>query len=212
MEMGLTLLAQSGLSPKYWIDDFLTAIFLINQLPSPVLQHESHFSKLFHHSPYYTSLRAFGCLCYPLLRPYANHKFSFKSKPCIFIGYGSNQKGYRCLDPTTHKVFLSRNVIFDETQFPAKNPTFSLGSCKVTASPGNSLVFLPSNFSHTSKFSSSPLSPHQSATLQPTHSQNSTETPFSAVADSPSDSLEIHLFLLLPKSHLVIKTLNRILL
>jgi transposase InsO family protein len=51
MEMRLTLLAQSGLSPKYWVDAFLTAIFLINRLPSLVLQHESPFSKLFHHSP-----------------------------------------------------------------------------------------------------------------------------------------------------------------
>jgi len=38
MEMGLTLLAQSGLSPKYWVDAFLTSIYLINWLPSPVLQ------------------------------------------------------------------------------------------------------------------------------------------------------------------------------
>jgi hypothetical protein len=79
-----------------------------------------------------------------LLRPYATHKLSFRSKPCIFIGYGSNQKGYRCLDPLTHKVYLSRNVIFDETKFPAKSPSSSLGSCKVTASPGNSLVLIPS--------------------------------------------------------------------
>lgn len=83
--------------------------------------------------PDYTSLRAFGCLCYPLLCPYANHKLSFRSKPCIFIGYGGNQKGYRCLDPTTHKVVLSRSVIFDETQFPAKNKSISQGSCNVTA-------------------------------------------------------------------------------
>jgi hypothetical protein len=90
MEMGLTLLAQSGLSTKYWVDAFLTAIFLINRLPSLVLQHESPFSKIFHHSPEYTSLRTFGCLCYPLLRPYANHKLSFRSKPFFFICYGSN--------------------------------------------------------------------------------------------------------------------------
>jgi hypothetical protein len=191
MEMGLTLLAQSGLSPKYWVDAFLTATFLINRLPSPVLQHESPFSKLFHHSPDYTSFRAFGCLCYPFLRPYANHKLSFRSKPCIFIGYGSNQNGYRCLNPATHKVFLSWNVIFDETQFPAKSPTFSLGSCKVTDSPGNFLVLLPSSFSHASNSSSPSLSPHQSVASQPIQPQNSTETPFSAASDSPPDSLEI---------------------
>jgi hypothetical protein len=94
-------------------------------------------------APDYTTLRTFGCLCYPLLRPYANHKLTFRSKPCIFIGYGGNQKGYRCLDPTTNKVYLSRSVIFDETNFPAKSKSISQGSCKVSASSGESLVVLP---------------------------------------------------------------------
>jgi len=36
-EMGITLLAQSSLSPQYWVDAFLTSVFLINRLPSKVL-------------------------------------------------------------------------------------------------------------------------------------------------------------------------------
>jgi hypothetical protein len=143
LEVGLTLLAQSGLSPKYWVDSFLTAIFLINRLPSPILHQDSPYSKLMKCAPDYTTLRNFGCLCYPLLRPYANHKLTFRSKPCIFIGYGGNQKGYRCLDPTTKKVYLSRSVIFNETNFPAKSKSISQGSCKVNASSGESLVVLP---------------------------------------------------------------------
>jgi hypothetical protein len=165
MEIGLTLLAQSGLSPKFWVDAFLTAIFLINRLPSPVLQHESPFSKLMQRSPDYTVLRAFGCLCYPLLRPYATHKLSFRSKPCIFIGYGGSHKGYRCLDPTTNKVFLSRHVIFDETQFPAKAKSISQGSYQITASSGNPLALLPNsqfsslNLSSTDHFSQQHVTP-----------------------------------------------------
>jgi hypothetical protein len=99
----------------------------------------------FKRPPDYTILRTYGCLCYPLLRPYANHKLSFRSKPCIFFGYGANQKGYRCLDPQTHKTYLSRNVVFYETHFPAKDTSLSQGSCKVTAASGNSLVMIPSH-------------------------------------------------------------------
>lgn len=133
MEIGLTLLAQAGLSPKYWVDSFLTSIYLINRLPSSVLKNQSPFSKLFKRSPNYTILRTIGCLCYPLLRPYANHKLSFRSKPCILLGYATNQKGYHSLEPQTHKIYISMNVVFDETSFPAKGTPLSQGYCKIIA-------------------------------------------------------------------------------
>jgi hypothetical protein len=145
MEMGLTLLAQAGLSPKYWVGSFLTSIYLINRLPTPVLKNQSPFSKLFNRSPDYTILRTFGCLCFPLLWPYANHKLPFRSKPCILLGYAANQKGYCCLEPQSHKIYISRHVVFDETVFPAKGTSLSQGSCQVTATPGNSLVMIPSH-------------------------------------------------------------------
>lgn len=66
-------------------------------------------------------MRLFGCACYLLLRPYSSHKLLFQSKKYIFLGYSSNQRGYRCLDPTSQKIIISRHVIFDELTFPGKN-------------------------------------------------------------------------------------------
>jgi hypothetical protein len=148
---------------------------LINRLPSPALQNDSPFSKLFNNkkNPNYASLRAFGYLCYPLLRPYANHKLSFRSKPCILIGYGANQRGYQCLDPKTHKVCLSKNVIFDETQFLAKHSSLSHGSCKVTTSPGNSLVMIPSHLPIDSLSTVSSMLPNHPDLSQNTHIDSS---------------------------------------
>ncbi|KAG9453932.1 hypothetical protein H6P81_006836 [Aristolochia fimbriata] len=60
----------------------------------------------------------FGCLCYPHIRPYSAHKLEDRSTTCVFLGYHSNYKGYRCLDVTRNKVYASRNVVFDETIFP----------------------------------------------------------------------------------------------
>nr|GEX85105.1 copia protein [Tanacetum cinerariifolium] len=40
------------------------------------------------------------------------------STPCVFLGYPSNHRGYKCYDLATHKIILSRHVIFDETLFP----------------------------------------------------------------------------------------------
>ena len=72
--MGLTLFAQSGLSKKFWVDAFLTIIFIINQLPTKVLDYLSPRERLFHHPPDFTYFQAFGCQCFPCLRPYINDK------------------------------------------------------------------------------------------------------------------------------------------
>lgn len=123
--MGLTLLAQSHLPPSFWVDAFLTSIFIINRLPAPILDHDTPFTKLFGSSPDYTFLRTFGCACFPLFRPHTSHKLMFHSKQGIFLGYSSLRKGYRCLDPLTHKVYISRHVTFDEKSFHAKEGALS---------------------------------------------------------------------------------------
>lgn len=125
MEMGLSLLAQSHLSSIFWVDAFVTSVFIINWLPSSVLGDVSPFFKLFKKGPDYSLFRSFGCSCFPLLRPYSTNKLMFRSKHCIFLGYSSNQRGYRCLDPMSCKVYVSRHVVFDESRFPATEVVLS---------------------------------------------------------------------------------------
>ena len=71
--------------------------------------------------PDYTHLRVFGSGCYPCLRPITEHKFEPRSLLCVFLGYSSQYKGYRCLYPPTGRVYISRHVIFDESVFPFKD-------------------------------------------------------------------------------------------
>jgi hypothetical protein len=47
------------------------------------------------------------------------------SKHCIFLGYSSNQRGYRCLDLVSHKVYVSRHVVFYESRFPTTEGVLS---------------------------------------------------------------------------------------
>ena len=59
----------------------------------------------------------FGCACHPSTHPFNKHKLQFRSTVCTFIGYNLNHKGYKCLD-SNGKLYISRDVIFDETTFP----------------------------------------------------------------------------------------------
>ena len=51
-----TLLLDSSVLPRFWCETLSTAIHLINRLLSPMLNHVSHFSKLFGHSSLYSDL------------------------------------------------------------------------------------------------------------------------------------------------------------
>ena len=62
-------------------------------------------------------LHMFGCAYYPNLSSIAPHKLSPRSSLCIFLGYSTNHKGYRCLDLHSNRIFVSRHVVFDES-FP----------------------------------------------------------------------------------------------
>jgi len=90
--------------PLYlWVDSFSTACYLINRLPSPVLDGKSPYKTLYSHPPSYSMLRTFGCLCFPFLLDYMPHKLSPRSLPCVFIGYSHLHKGFRCLDKKTNR-------------------------------------------------------------------------------------------------------------
>jgi hypothetical protein len=78
----------------------------------------SPIEKLFATKHAYSFLRTFGCACWLNLRPYNTHKLAFRSKQCIFLGYSTHHKGYKCLDISTGRVYISRDVVFDETVFP----------------------------------------------------------------------------------------------
>ena len=120
VETGLALLAHSSMPLKFWDEAFSTAVHLINRMPTRVIDNATPLERLLGNKakPNYDLLKTFGCACWPLLRPYNARKLTFRSKECVFIGYSNHHKGYKCLDVATGRVYISRNVIFDENVFP----------------------------------------------------------------------------------------------
>jgi hypothetical protein len=188
-----TGLAQSKLPSSYWVDAFNTAVYLINRLPTSVLQKQSPYVKLLKKNPDYSILRTFGCSCYPLLQPYNRHKLMFRSKKCIFLKYSSNYQGYRCLDPATKRIYLSRHVVFDETTFPAQDWISPLqhpsASDLLTSGTLPSLNNLVDGLHHSPSFH---ISPVRNSDVQPADhvpSNSDTVATPAATANTPSHAL-----------------------
>jgi hypothetical protein len=64
--------------------------------------------------PDVSRFRVFGCIAYVHVPDEKKSKLDPKVEKCIFIGYSLEQKGYRCFNPSTHKLQVSRDVVFDE--------------------------------------------------------------------------------------------------
>ena len=118
VEVGLALLANACMPLKFWDEAFLTATHLINMLPSKTIDHDTPMQRLLEETPDYSSLRVFGCACWPNLRPYNQRKLAFRSKKCVFLGYSPLHKGVKCLDVNFGRIYISRIVVFDEQVFP----------------------------------------------------------------------------------------------
>lgn len=110
--------AHASMPLKFWDEALLTAVFLINRLPSRVIQNTTPHERLLGKKPDYSFLQIFGCACWPNLRPYNTKKLQFHSKRCVFLGYSNSHKGFKCLDPSKGRVYISRDIVFDEHVFP----------------------------------------------------------------------------------------------
>jgi hypothetical protein len=90
-------------------------------LPSKTINNETPVHRLLGTKPDYKSLRMFGCACWPNLRPYNKRKLAFRSTQCVFLGYSPKHKGFKCLEVSSRRVYISRDVVFDESVFPFQN-------------------------------------------------------------------------------------------
>lgn len=113
-----TLLLHSAAPLSFWAEALNTATFLINRRPCRATGSITPHHLLLGVPPRYDELRVFGCLCYPNITATTAHKLSPRSVACVFLGYPTDHRGYRCYDMTSGRVYTSRHVTFVEHAFP----------------------------------------------------------------------------------------------
>jgi histone deacetylase 1/2 len=124
-----TLLAHASMPPSFWHHALQMATYLLNILPNKKLALQTPTTILYQKSPSYSHLKVFGCLCFPLIPSTTRNKLQARSTPCIFLGYPSNHRGYKCFELSSRKIIISRHVIFDENTFPFSKSNAPESSC-----------------------------------------------------------------------------------
>jgi transposase InsO family protein len=81
-----TLLIHAAMPASYWVEALSTTVFLINRRPSSAIHIGIPYHLLYRKMPDYSTLRVFGCLCYPNLSVTTPHKLSPRSTACVLLG------------------------------------------------------------------------------------------------------------------------------
>ncbi|GAU34891.1 hypothetical protein TSUD_144220 [Trifolium subterraneum] len=119
---------QGNLPISFWGECILTAGYLINGTPTPLLNGKSPYEMLNGKPPSYEHLKVFGSMCYAHNQGRKGDKFASRSRKCVFVGYPHGKKGWKLFDLDTNTYFVSRDVDFFEDEFPFRHATVTSGS------------------------------------------------------------------------------------
>ena len=113
-----SLLSDSHLPSKFWGEALSCFLHTLNRSPSSAVTGKTPFEAFYGQKPSVSHLRVFGCRAYAHVQRDKRTSFQPKSRKCIFLGYPVDYKGWKCWDPMTNQVFISRDVHFVETEMP----------------------------------------------------------------------------------------------
>lgn len=118
LEVVRALLIDAHMSLSCWGEALTAVAYLINRVPSNTINFKTPFqiineivdaSSVPNLPPY-----VFGCVVFVHLHKHQCTKLTPQAVKCVFVGYATHQKGYRCYHPPTRRLFVTMDVIFHE--------------------------------------------------------------------------------------------------
>ena len=89
------MLINAKLPHKFWAEALSTATYLRNRSPTKAVKGMTPIEAWTGEKPKVEHLRAFGCVTCAHIAKDERHKLDSKARKCIFLGYGTETKGYR---------------------------------------------------------------------------------------------------------------------
>lgn len=114
MEMARCMLKQAKLPDSFWAEAFATANYINNRTPMRILGGKTPEEVWTGQPSSIEAVRTFGCRAYALIQKH-RPKLNSKATPCMYIGPANDGYAHKLYNPKTKKVFISRNVLFDES-------------------------------------------------------------------------------------------------
>ncbi|GJU85965.1 putative RNA-directed DNA polymerase [Tanacetum coccineum] len=137
LNVARSLLFQEGLPLYLWSECIMTDAYLINRLPSSVLNGKTHFELIFNKKPVLKHLRVFGCLCYATVLN-LHDKLGSRAEKCVLVGYASFKKGQGLDHVNFFNEIIHENL--DTFNDDTSNPAGSQSDGSHPSNPSNSTI------------------------------------------------------------------------
>ena len=103
---------------SYWGHALTSTTYLINRVPSSTIDFRTPSQALIEVivAPVDPNLppHVFGCVAFVHLHKRQRNKLTPRALRCVFLGYATYQKGYRCYHPPSKRIFVTMDVVFHE--------------------------------------------------------------------------------------------------
>ena len=98
----------------FWGEAVNTAVFTLNRAPTQSVDGKMPYEVWFDTKPPVHFLRTFYCVAHIKATGKYLAKLDDRSTPMVFVGYEPGSKAYRLYNPSTRRVVISRDVVFEE--------------------------------------------------------------------------------------------------
>lgn len=114
LEMTRSLLKHMNVPNTFWGEAVRHATYLINRIATRSLVEQKPYEALRSKRPNIEHLKVFGCVCYARTEAVGRKKLDDRSKILVHLGVEPGTKAYRLYDPSSNRIIVSRDVVFEE--------------------------------------------------------------------------------------------------
>jgi hypothetical protein len=115
LETMRSMAVEASLPSCLWDEAAKAACYILNRCPTKALMQVTPEERFSGRKPDLSHLRIYGATAYVHIPREKRTKLERKAIRTTLLGYDDLSKAYRCFDPTTRKIFISKDVVFDET-------------------------------------------------------------------------------------------------
>ncbi|GJT98735.1 putative RNA-directed DNA polymerase [Tanacetum coccineum] len=116
LEMVRCNLKTMSMPDVLWGEAVTHSVYVLNRAHTKALKESTPYEMWTGRKPHVGHLRVFGCVAHMRVAKGHLKKLDERSMRLVHLGVEKGTKAYRLLDPNTGKIYVSRDVVFEEPQ------------------------------------------------------------------------------------------------